>query len=150
MMDWLALMLGLPEHFCFSSGKGGGVIQATASESTLIAMLCARCKVLKDNGFNHKVTDDQNNEAKYSIMSRMVAYTSSQAHSSVEKAALLSATRIRMISTDTDLAMNASALRTQIKTDKQNGFIPLIVICTLGTTNTCSFDNLHPIGEICI
>lgn len=150
MMDWLAHMLGLPEQFCFASGKGGGVIQGTASESTLNAMLVARCEVLRNHGFDHKVVaDDEQNDAKYSLMSRLVAYTSSQAHSSVEKAALLSATRTRMMPTDADLAMDGDALQAQIEADKRKGLIPFIVIATLGTTNTCAFDNLRTIGQIC-
>jgi len=150
MMDWLAQMLGLPEDFCFGSGKGGGVIQATASESTLIAMLCARCETMRLAGFDHKIVDDETSEVKYGLLSRLVAYTSSQAHSSVEKAALLSATRIRIVPTEQELSMDVSALRTMLETDRNKGLIPFIVIATLGTTNTCAFDDLRAIGDICM
>ncbi|KAJ6223277.1 hypothetical protein RDWZM_001822 [Blomia tropicalis] len=146
MMDWFAQMLGLPDHFCFGSGKGGGgVIQSTASESTLIAMLCSRCEVLQDRGVDHKVED----EAKYDILSRLVAYTSCQSHSSVEKASLLSATRLRMIASNEQMGMDVNALRSQILVDRNHGLIPFIVIATLGTTNTCAFDDLQSIGILC-
>ncbi|XP_017488202.1 PREDICTED: aromatic-L-amino-acid decarboxylase-like [Rhagoletis zephyria] len=153
MMDWLAQMLALPEHFCFSSGQGGGVIQGTASESTLIALLCARVQLLKERGLQHKVTDadDEGNEAKYEVMSRLVAYTSSQAHSSVQKAAMLSATRIRLLPVDeaNGLSLDADVLAKTIEQDRRKGLIPFIVIATLGTTNTCAFDNLQTIGPVC-
>ena len=112
MMDWLAQMLGLPHQFCFSSGLGGGgVIQATASESTLIAMLCARCQVLRSQGLDHKI-EEEDCEARYAAMSRLVAYTGAQAHSSVERAALLSATRIRIV----PAAQPDSAMDVQVAT----------------------------------
>lgn len=151
MMDWLAQMLGLPDHFWFKSGKGGGgVIQTTASESTLIALLGARTRVLNQRGLDNKVCDDENvNDARYNLMSRLIAYTSSQSHSSVEKAAMLSATRIRALPTNSDLGLDARALKRQIEADKARNQIPFIVIATLGTTNTCAFDNLEEIGQIC-
>ena len=153
MMDWLAQMLGLPDQFCFSSEMGGGgVIQGTASESTLIAMLCARSQTLRAKGLDPKMSGDDadNVDAKYDVMNRLVAYTSTQAHSSVEKAALLSATRIRFLPTDPELGLDPQALRDQIKADKRKGLIPFILIATLGTTNTCAFDNLQNIGPICM
>src|SRR5664279_3642900 len=41
VLDWLVGMLGLPDKF-LSTSTGGGVIQDTASSSTLCAMLAAR------------------------------------------------------------------------------------------------------------
>ena len=50
MMDWLGKMLHLPEEFLFSgTGRGGGVIQGTASEATLDALLSAKAKALKQS-----------------------------------------------------------------------------------------------------
>ncbi len=48
MMDWLGKMLNLPEQFLFSGQNscGGGVIQGTASEATLVALLSARARIL--------------------------------------------------------------------------------------------------------
>ncbi|XP_037773300.1 aromatic-L-amino-acid decarboxylase-like [Penaeus monodon] len=48
MMDWLGQLLGLPNEFLAASGgAGGGVIQGTASEATLVAMLSARSRITK-------------------------------------------------------------------------------------------------------
>ncbi len=84
-------------------------------------------------------------------MSRLVAYTSSQAHSSVQKAAMLSATRIRLLPVDeaNGLSLDADVLAKTIEQDRRKGLIPFIVIATLGTTNTCAFDNLQTIGPVC-
>lgn len=151
MMDWLAKMLGLPEHFLFSSDKGGGgVIQSTTSESTLFALLGARTRALAKHGHDNLIEENETvNEAKFGVMSRLVAYTSSQAHSSVEKAAMLSATRIRSLPVLDDFSMDPEALARQIEKDLDKNLIPFLVIATTGTTNTCAFDDLEAIGRIC-
>ena len=69
MMDWLIDLLDLPKHF-HSTTEGGGVIQDTASNGTLCALLAAR----------EKATQFHSNES--GIQEELVAYTSSQAHSS--------------------------------------------------------------------
>src|SRR6202007_454279 len=74
VLDWLVPMLGLPEKF-LSGSQGGGVIQDTASSASLCAMLAARERATKFQS-NHSGCDG-----------RLVAYTSTQAHSSIEKAA---------------------------------------------------------------
>src|SRR6267378_2822305 len=73
VLDWLVKMLGLPEKF-LSTGAGGGVIQDTASSSSLCALLAAR----------ERATSYASNDR--GCDGRLVAYTSSQAHSSIEKA----------------------------------------------------------------
>ena len=46
-MNWLGKMLELPDDFLFGPGsKGGGVIQGTASEATLVALLSARSRAI--------------------------------------------------------------------------------------------------------
>ena len=138
MMDWLAGMLNLPDHFLFSSGgKGGGVIQGTASEATLVALLAARNKVWAQNS------------NKTELLHKLVAYTSDQSHSSVERAGLLGAVKITPLPTDKNLSLRGSTLSDQIKKDRADGLIPFFVVATLGTTNTCAFDNTVEIGKVC-
>ena len=136
MMDWLGNMLQLPDHFLFSShGKGGGVIQGTASEATLVALLGARNKVIGN---------------KTESLSKLVAYTSDQSHSSVERAGLLGAVQIRLLPTDDNLSLRGQTLKDQIDKDRAEGLVPFFVVATLGTTNTCAFDNLVEIGKVCM
>ncbi|RWS24794.1 aromatic-L-amino-acid decarboxylase-like protein, partial [Leptotrombidium deliense] len=125
MMDWFARMLDLPHHFLFSSGgNGGGVIQGTASEATLVALLGARNKAMAI----HK--------NKENVLSKLVAYASQQSHSSVERAALLGAVTIRLLPTDENLSLRGDALVAQIESDLKDGLIPFFVVATLGTTNS--------------
>lgn len=59
MLDWLGKMLELPVEFLASSGgKGGGVIQGTASEATLVALLGAKAKILQKVKAEHPDWDD--------------------------------------------------------------------------------------------
>jgi aromatic-L-amino-acid decarboxylase len=138
MMDWLARMLELPQHFLFSSGgKGGGVIQGTASEATFVALLGARSRIMAL----------KKNESE--LLSKLVAYTSDQSHSSVERAGLLGAVKMKLLPTDENLSLRGTTLLNEINKDKAKGLIPFFVVATLGTTNTCSFDNLIEIGKVC-
>uniref|UniRef100_T1KA73 Aromatic-L-amino-acid decarboxylase n=1 Tax=Tetranychus urticae TaxID=32264 RepID=T1KA73_TETUR len=144
MMDWLGKMLHLPSEFLFSShGKGGGVIQEAASESTLICMLAARSRAIT------KYSSSSSPKNK-SPLNKLVAYCSTQAHSSVEKAALLSAVKIRSLDPDTNLSLRGETLERAIKDDREKGLIPFFVAASLGTTNSCAFDNIIEIGQIYI
>ncbi|OAF71342.1 hypothetical protein A3Q56_00895 [Intoshia linei] len=135
MMDWLCEMLDLPEHFKSNSKTGGGVIQASASESTLICLMAARSKLLQKT----KASDQ---------LHKLVMYGSDQSHSSVERAGMLASVILRKIPTNEDNSMNVSELSSTILADKLNGLYPFYVVATLGTTSTCSFDNLALIGNI--
>ncbi|XP_023323819.1 aromatic-L-amino-acid decarboxylase isoform X2 [Eurytemora carolleeae] len=137
-MDWLGTALNLPKEFLFSGpGNGGGVIQGTASEATLVAILSARAERLKRE------------EAK-GKMDRLVAYCSAQAHSSVERAGMLAGIQMRLVEPDENFSLRGDALNAAIEEDKEKGLIPFCVIATLGTTNSCSFDNLPELGRVCL
>lgn len=84
-LNWLGKMIGLPDDFLHmgGSGMGGGVIQTTASEATLVCLLAGRTQAIRR--FHEKSPGLQDSE----INARLVAYCSDQAHSSVEKAALI-------------------------------------------------------------
>uniref|UniRef100_A0AAX7UT99 Aromatic-L-amino-acid decarboxylase n=1 Tax=Astatotilapia calliptera TaxID=8154 RepID=A0AAX7UT99_ASTCA len=73
MLDWLGKMLQLPECFIAGThGRGGGVIQGTASEATLISLLAARCKAVR------RVQTINAKKSESEILSKLVAYTSDQ------------------------------------------------------------------------
>lgn len=84
-LNWLGKMIGLPDDFLHmgGNGNGGGVIQTTASEATLVCLLAGRTQAICR--FHEKTPGLQDSE----INARLVAYCSDQAHSSVEKAALI-------------------------------------------------------------
>lgn len=137
MMDWLAKMIHLPPHFLFSSGgKGGGVIQGTASEATLVCLLAARSQILADS-------------TKEATLGKLVCYANQQAHSSVERAGLLGAVQMRLLPPDEKLSLRGHVLEAAITEDRAKGLIPFFLVATLGTTSTCAFDNLQELGAVC-
>lgn len=145
MMDWLGKMLELPAEFlACSGGKGGGVIQGTASEATLVALLGAKAKMVT----KVKVEHPEWTEAE--IVAKLVGYCSNQAHSSVERAGLLGGVQLKPVLADDNNKMRGEALRKAIQEDKAAGLIPFYVVATLGTTNSCAFDCLDEIGPVCI
>ncbi|CAF1186310.1 unnamed protein product [Adineta steineri] len=145
VMDWLAKMIGLPNDFLHSHADttGGGVIQTTASEATLVALLAARKEVIR------RVQAQFPYLSPAEINGRLVAYCSDQAHSSVEKACLIGLVKLNLVPSDEKLRLRGNALRQAIANDKENGLIPFYLCATLGTTGVCAFDNLVELGSIC-
>jgi aromatic-L-amino-acid decarboxylase len=139
VLDWLVTMLGLPPKF-LSSGSGGGVIQDTASSASLCAMLAAR----------ERATNYRSN--RRGCDGKLAAYTSNQAHSSIEKAAMIAGIGIdnlRLLEADERFAMRPEALAHQIQRDRQSGLVPFFVSATVGTTSSNALDPLPAIGAIC-
>ncbi|XP_017839386.1 histidine decarboxylase isoform X2 [Drosophila busckii] len=145
VMNWLGKMIGLPDEFLHLSNnsQGGGVLQTTASEATLVCLLAGRTRAIQR--FHERNPGYQDAE----INARLVAYCSDQAHSSVEKAALIGLVRMRYIEADEQLAMRGKLLREAIEDDIKQGLVPFWVCATLGSTGSCSFDNLDEIGVVC-
>ncbi|KAL5237892.1 hypothetical protein ACI65C_005302 [Semiaphis heraclei] len=143
MMDWLAKMIGLPEIFLASAGQGGGgVIQGTASEATLVALLGAKARILQImKQADPKIVDAD-------IVPKLVAYSSELSHSSVERAGLLGGVLLRALDTDSEHKLRGDTLRDAIAKDRADGLIPFFVVATLGTTSCCSFDRLDEIAEV--
>ena len=139
VLDWLVPMLGLPERF-LSTSTGGGVIQDTASSSSLCAMLAARERATKYRSNRHGCDG------------RLIAYTSNQAHSSIEKAAVVAgigADNLRLIDVDDRFAMRPDALAQQIARDRDARLVPFFVSATVGTTSSSALDPLAAIGSVC-
>ncbi|XP_034947636.1 histidine decarboxylase isoform X1 [Chelonus insularis] len=144
VMNWLGKMIGLPDEFLHRpGGSGGGVIQTTASESTLVCLLAARTRAIR------AIQENEPERAPGEINSHLVAYCSDQAHSSVEKAGLIGLVQMRYIESDEKLSMRGDMLVQAIARDREAGLVPFFVCATLGTTGACSFDNLKEIGPIC-
>ncbi|KAJ8649759.1 hypothetical protein MRB53_002782 [Persea americana] len=138
VLDWLAKMLKLPEHF-LSHGKGGGVIQGTASEAVLVVLLAARDKVLRKLG-------------KY-FLGKLVVYNSDQAHSSLKKACQIAGIHMenyRVLKTDssTSYALSADVISEAISKDCAAGLIPFFLCATVGTTSSTAVDPLSEVGRI--
>jgi len=139
VLDWLVEMLALPEKF-LSRNSGGGVIQDTASSASLCAILAAR----------ERATNFSSNQR--GCDGRLVAYVSSQAHSSLEKdiqAAGIGRQNLRVIEVDDKFAMRPEVLAARIEQDHLAGLTPFFVSATVGTTSSNALDPLPKIGEVC-
>jgi aromatic-L-amino-acid decarboxylase len=129
VMDWLVDLLGLPDAWK-TTGPGGGVIQITASDSTHTALAVAR----------HTLAGSADDA---------VAYTSDQAHSSIEKGARVAGYgHFRTVPVDAAYAMSPEALETAIVDDLGRGLSPTFVNSTVGTTGTTAVDPVRAIAEI--
>jgi aromatic-L-amino-acid/L-tryptophan decarboxylase len=138
VLDWLVGMLDLPDFF-HSRTEGGGVIQDTASSAALCALVAAR----------ERKTGLATNRA--GCRGGLVAYTSSHAHSSIEKAVKIAGIgreQLRLVEVDADYAMSAGALAERIAFDRKEGLEPFFVSATVGTTSSNAIDPLPEIGRI--
>ncbi|XP_076025678.1 histidine decarboxylase [Genypterus blacodes] len=146
VMDWLCKALGLPSFFLHhhDDSRGGGILQSTVSESTLVALLAAR----KDAIMQLRAELDQDVDDSV-LNSRLVAYASDQAHSSVEKAGQISLVKIRFLPTDEQFSLRGDALKQAIQEDRRRGLVPFMLCATLGTTGVCAFDTLSELGPVC-
>jgi aromatic-L-amino-acid decarboxylase len=130
--DWLRQMVGL-------SAAWKGVIQDTASTSTLVALLCARERTTRYSLARQGLQGEER---------PLVVYASAQAHSSVDKAALLAGfgrDNLRHVTTDAAYAMRPDALAAAIRDDLARGLRPCAVVATTGTTTSTALD---PVGAI--
>ncbi|GLG97036.1 3,4-dihydroxyphenylacetaldehyde synthase [Gryllus bimaculatus] len=130
MMDWLARLLALPEHFLNAApGPGGGVLQGSASEATLVALLAAKERTVR------RVLEEQPGEDAALLKTRLVAYTCDQANSSVEKAGLLASLSMRLLPSDAQGRLRADVLQRAVDEDRANGLLPCFLIT--GTALLC-------------
>lgn len=130
--DWLRQMVGLSDAW-------KGVIQDTASTTTMLALICARERA---TGFSLGTSGMQR------LASPLVVYTSAYAHSSVDKAALLAGFGrdfVRHIPCDDAFAMRTDALEAAMAEDVAAGRTPCAVVATTGTTTSTAMD---PVGAV--
>lgn len=135
-LDWLRQLLGLPQEF-------RGIILDTASMATLVALAGARESAdldVRGRGL-----------AGRSEVPPLVVYTSEQAHSSVDKAAItlgLGHAQVRHVATDEAYRLRPDALHAAIARDLDAGARPLAIVATTGTTSTTSVDPVAAIADV--
>ncbi len=134
VLVWLRKMAGLPEEFF-------GVVTEGASVSSMRAMAAAREAL--GRGFRERGLADG---------PRLRLYTSEQAHSSIEKGAIvlgIGQQGVRKIPADSEFRMNPQALAAAIQEDRAAGWLPFCAVATAGTTSTTSVDPMAAIADIC-
>lgn len=135
-LNWLRQLIGLPEAF-------DGVIYDTASISTLHALAAARERAMpsvRTHGLMGRDTP------------RMRVYCSDQTHSSIDKSVILlglGQESLRKIPSDAEFRMRPSALAAALADDRANGWQPLAVVATVGTTSSTSVDPVLELSELC-
>jgi len=134
-LGWLRQLVGLPEGLF-------GVIQDTASASTLVALAAAREAVPGLEARRRGLVGQ----------ARLRLYASEQAHSSIEKAAIILGVGqdgYRRIPVDGAFQMDAAALARAVAEDRRSGWTPFAVTATVGTTSTTSVDPVPAIADVC-
>jgi aromatic-L-amino-acid decarboxylase len=135
MTDWIRQMTGL-------SAAWSGVIQDTASTSTLVALLCAR---ERSTNFSLAHGGLQAETAPLTV------YVSKYSHSSVEKAALLAGfgrDNVRVVDVDANFALDPAHLAALIQADRAAGKQPCAIVATTGTTTTTALDPIAACAEL--
>lgn len=128
VVSWLRQMLGLPEAF-------DGMFTDTASISSLLSVVAARHTAVGPEGGG-----------------RLRLYASAEAHSSIDKAAIVAGigrSGIRRIEPDDGYRMRIDALERAVAEDRAAGWTPFCVVATLGTTSSTSVDPCEAIAAIC-
>ena len=139
MMDWMVDLLGLPDRFRSTSERGGGVIHGSASEATLTSVLAARWRAT--GGAINRVGDT----------THLVAYATSQAHSSIEKGlriAGIGTDQLRVVPHDEHFAMRPEVLAELVAADVAAGLTPFWVCSSRGTTSSMAFDPTSTIAAV--
>ncbi len=134
--DWMRQLTGLSENW-------EGCIQDTASTACLTSLLLAR-----ERASNYA----QTRGGLQGTHKPLVVYTTSEAHSSVVKAALLAgfgSDNLRMVAMDPESrSMRAESLAQQVATDIAAGCLPAAVVASVGSTGVTAFDPVAAIAEI--
>ncbi len=138
VVSWLRQMLGLPDGF-------DGMFTDTASVSSMTSILAARHAL---PGLDAR---DQGLAGRQGI-GRLRLYCSEEAHSSIEKGAVIAGVGragVRKIPADAEYRMRPDLLRVAIGRDRAEGWWPFCVVATLGTTSSTSVDPVSAIADIC-
>jgi aromatic-L-amino-acid decarboxylase len=150
MMDWVSNLIGLPKCFLSTSENGGGgIIQGTASEVIVTAVVAARERLIR-----RRLADMPEGEEKLDkaadMRGKLVALGSEHAHSSTQKAAIIAGTRFRTVPApkETKYGVTAAALRQTIEECKAKGLEAFYFTATLGSTATCAIDDLAGIASL--
>ncbi len=136
VIDWLRQWLGLPGEF-------DGVVYDTASVGIMHALAAAREETAPSTRKLGLFNRD---------LPRFRIYTSDEAHSAAEKAAIIlgiGEENVRRVPTDANFRMDVNALHETIARDVRHNFKPLAVVATVGTTSSASVDPVPAIAKIC-
>jgi aromatic-L-amino-acid decarboxylase len=126
VVRWFCQIIGLPRG-------SGGVLTSGGSLANFTAIATARDELARDD------------------FSRCTLYCSDQVHHAFQKAAHLAGFpygNIREIESDARFRIRIDALEAQIARDRADGWRPLLVAGSAGTTNTGAVDDLRELSRV--
>lgn len=132
VLEWIREWMGMP-------AGSSGLLTSGGSAANLTAVVAARHAALDSGGGGGDI-------------SKLVAYASAQAHSSVVRASWIAGIRrenVRVVEMDELFRMRSDELTRAVRADRDAGLVPFLVVASAGTTNTGSVDPLHAIADVC-
>jgi glutamate/tyrosine decarboxylase-like PLP-dependent enzyme len=134
-LAWLTNMFGLPATASASFTTGG-------AEANLSAVVVALTRAFPEYGEG----------GLRSLPASPTIYVTREAHDSFNKIAHMTGIgrqALRTVATDRDLKMDLEDLATRVAEDRRNGFAPVMVVGTAGTTAAGAIDPLPGLGRFC-
>lgn len=134
-LAWLAGKFGLPANSSASFTTGG-------AEANLTAAIVALTKAFPEYG----------EQGLRALVATPVIYVTAEANHSFNKIAHMTGLgrrALRTVATDRQLRMDVADLARQVAEDRRNGFAPLMVAATVGTTAAGVIDSLPDIARFC-
>ncbi|MFK0162997.1 pyridoxal phosphate-dependent decarboxylase family protein [Rhizobium sp. NPDC090279] len=134
IIRWTREIFSFPE-------TAGGIFLTGASQANFVAVQIARCRKLGRDVRAAGLSDE----------SRLVAYASSEVHGCVPRAFEMSgigSDQLRRVAVNARGQIDIDALEQAILRDRQEGFVPFLVIGSAGTVNTGAVDDLAALRHI--
>ena len=134
-LGWLAGKFGLPPNSISTFTSGG-------TEANLSAVVVALTRAFPDYG-EHGVR---------CLNATPSIYLTAEAHHGYNKIAHMTGLgrrALRIVPTNSDLKMDLGELQRCVAEDRNNGFLPFMVIGTAGTTATGVIDPLPGMAQVC-
>jgi glutamate/tyrosine decarboxylase-like PLP-dependent enzyme len=134
-LGWLVEKFGLPDDSIATFTSGG----TEANVSAVVVALTHAFPEYGEHGIRH-------------LAGEPIIYLTEETHHGFNKIAHMAGLgrrSLRLIATDSGLKMDVEQLRRQVSEDRENGFLPFMVIGNAGTTAAGVIDPLPEMGRYC-
>jgi aromatic-L-amino-acid decarboxylase len=135
VIRWIAEFIGYDP-------EAGGCLLSGGSTCNLVGLAVARKQMAQ---FDAASLGMQGGPA-------LTVYVSQEGHASIEKSMVLlgmGRNQLRKIAVLDDFTIDLEALERQVTEDRENGYRPICVVGSAGTTNTGAVDRLDALAELC-
>jgi aromatic-L-amino-acid/L-tryptophan decarboxylase len=136
ILEWMRQLFAFPE-------SASGLFVTGTSMANFIALMAARTRALGEDARRRGISASQ----KY-----LCAYTSNAAHGCIARAmdmAGFGTDALRLIATDSLHRIDPEALRAAIRSDRDAGRTPFLVVGTAGSVDFGAIDDLNSLADIC-